>query len=60
MMMNSLAGGGDTLSALEKFNVIQDINYISTGGGAFLVFLESGILPGVTVLEARYKSMSNT
>ena len=49
----SLAGGGDTLSAIDKYGVGQDISYISTGGGAFLEFVEGKTLPAVAALEAR-------
>jgi phosphoglycerate kinase len=49
----SIAGGGDTLAAIEKYDVEKDISYISTGGGAFLEFLEGKILPAVAALEAR-------
>jgi phosphoglycerate kinase len=49
----SLAGGGDTLAAIEKYGVEQDISYISTGGGAFLEFVEGKTLPAVAALEAR-------
>ncbi|HVA56094.1 MAG TPA: phosphoglycerate kinase, partial [Gammaproteobacteria bacterium] len=49
----SIAGGGDTLAALEKFSVTDRISYISTGGGAFLEFLEGKTLPAVAVLEER-------
>jgi len=49
----SLAGGGDTLAAIEKYGVEADISYISTGGGAFLEFLEGKTLPAVAALEAR-------
>jgi phosphoglycerate kinase len=49
----SIAGGGDTLAAIEKYGVEEDISYISTGGGAFLEFLEGKKLPAVAVLEAR-------
>lgn len=49
----SIAGGGDTLAAIEKYGVEQDIGYISTGGGAFLEFLEGKTLPAVAMLEAR-------
>ncbi|MBC7984175.1 MAG: phosphoglycerate kinase [Candidatus Obscuribacterales bacterium] len=51
----SLAGGGDTLAAIEKYQVESDISYISTGGGAFLEFLEGRTLPAVAALEARSK-----
>ncbi len=49
----SLAGGGDTLAAIEKYRIGDDISYISTGGGAFLEFLEGRTLPAVAALEAR-------
>jgi len=49
----SIAGGGDTLAALEKYGVEDKISYISTGGGAFLEFLEGKTLPAVAALEAR-------
>ena len=49
----SLAGGGDTLAAIEKYNVEDGISYISTGGGAFLEFVEGKTLPAVAVLEER-------
>jgi phosphoglycerate kinase len=49
----SLAGGGDTLAAIDKFGVADRMSYISTGGGAFLEFLEGKTLPAVAVLEAR-------
>jgi len=49
----SIAGGGDTLAAVEKYNVEKDISYISTGGGAFLEFLEGKELPAVAALNAR-------
>ncbi len=49
----SIAGGGDTLAALEKYNVTGGISYISTGGGAFLEFLEGKTLPAITILEER-------
>ena len=49
----SLAGGGDTLAAIEKYAVEKDISYVSTGGGAFLEFVEGKTLPAVAVLEAR-------
>lgn len=51
----SIAGGGDTLAAIEKYGVGEDISYISTGGGAFLEFLEGKKLPAVAVLEERAK-----
>ena len=49
----SIAGGGDTLAAVEKYGVEDQISYISTGGGAFLEFLEGKELPAVTALQAR-------
>ena len=49
----SLAGGGDTLAAIEKYGVEEGISYISTGGGAFLEFVEGKTLPAVAVLEER-------
>ena len=49
----SIAGGGDTIAAIEKFGLGADISYISTAGGAFLEFLEGKKLPAVEVLESR-------
>ena len=49
----SIAGGGDTLAAVEKYGVAEGIDYISTGGGAFLEFCEGKELPAVAALEAR-------
>ncbi len=49
----SLAGGGDTLAAIEKYHVEESISYISTGGGAFLEFVEGKKLPAVEILEQR-------
>jgi phosphoglycerate kinase len=49
----SIAGGGDTLAAIAKFGIVDKISYISTGGGAFLEFIEGKILPAVAVLEQR-------
>ncbi|MER3547121.1 MAG: phosphoglycerate kinase [Rhodanobacteraceae bacterium] len=51
----SIAGGGDTLAAVDKYGVESGISYISTGGGAFLEFLEGKTLPAVAVLESRGK-----
>jgi phosphoglycerate kinase len=51
----SIAGGGDTIAAIEKYGVGQDISYISTAGGAFLEFLEGKTLPAVEMLEQRAK-----
>ena len=49
----SIAGGGDTLAAIDKFGVADKISYISTGGGAFLEFVEGKVLPAVEMLEGR-------
>ncbi len=49
----SIAGGGDTLAAIAKYGITNKISYISTGGGAFLEFLEGKILPAVEILEQR-------
>ncbi|MBT4106220.1 MAG: phosphoglycerate kinase [Proteobacteria bacterium] len=49
----SIGGGGDTLAAIDKYNVSDQISYISTGGGAFLEFLEGKKLPAVAMLEGR-------
>ncbi|MGE6332763.1 phosphoglycerate kinase [Stenotrophomonas sp. NPDC077659] len=49
----SIAGGGDTLAAVDKFDIAGDVSYISTGGGAFLEFLEGKPLPAVAALAAR-------
>jgi phosphoglycerate kinase len=51
----SIAGGGDTLAAVSKYKISDDVSYISTGGGAFLEFLEGKKLPAVAVLEMRAK-----
>ena len=51
----SIAGGGDTIAAIEKYGVGEDISYISTAGGAFLEFLEGKTLPAVEMLEQRAK-----
>ena len=48
----SIAGGGDTLAAVDKYNIASNVSYISTGGGAFLEFLEGKDLPAVSILEA--------
>jgi phosphoglycerate kinase len=52
----SIAGGGDTLAAIDKYGVADDISYISTGGGAFLEFVEGKKLPAVAILEDRAAS----
>lgn len=49
----SIAGGGDTLAAIAKYGIADDVSYISTGGGAFLEFLEGKTLPAVDVLQQR-------
>ena len=51
----SIAGGGDTLAAIAKYGITDRISYISTGGGAFLEFLEGRVLPAIEVLEPRAK-----
>jgi phosphoglycerate kinase len=52
----SIAGGGDTLAALDKYGLTERISYVSTGGGAFLEFLEGKVLPAVAVLEERARA----
>lgn len=52
----SIAGGGDTLAAIDKYKVAEQISYISTGGGAFLEFVEGKVLPAVAILEERAKA----
>lgn len=49
----SIAGGGDTIAAINKFHIEDKVSYISTGGGAFLEFLEGKVLPAVAMLEER-------
>ena len=49
----SIAGGGDTVAAIDKYNLSENISYISTGGGAFLEFLEGKTLPAVDILQKR-------
>lgn len=49
----SIAGGGDTLAAVDKYAIVEDVSYISTGGGAFLEYVEGKILPAVAILEER-------
>jgi phosphoglycerate kinase len=51
----SIAGGGDTLAAVDKYEIADKVSYISTGGGAFLEFVEGKTLPAVAVLEERAK-----
>ncbi len=55
----SIAGGGDTIAAIEKYGVADSVSYISTGGGAFLEFLEGKTLPAVAVLEERADRLSH-
>ena len=49
----SIAGGGDTLAAVDKYNIGQQVSYISTGGGAFLEYVEGKELPAVAILKQR-------
>ncbi|MBN4075043.1 MAG: phosphoglycerate kinase [SAR86 cluster bacterium] len=49
----SIAGGGETITAIEKYRISEQISYISTGGGAFLEFVEGKVLPAVAILEER-------
>ncbi|NHN38583.1 phosphoglycerate kinase [Pseudomaricurvus alcaniphilus] len=51
----SIAGGGDTLAAVDKYNIADKVSYISTGGGAFLEYVEGKVLPAVAMLESRAK-----
>ncbi|MFT5118175.1 MAG: phosphoglycerate kinase [Kiritimatiellia bacterium] len=52
----SIAGGGDTLAAVDKYGIAEKISYISTGGGAFLEYVEGKVLPAVAILEKRAKA----
>ena len=52
----SIAGGGDTLAAVDKYGLEEQISYISTGGGAFLEYIEGKVLPAVEILEQRARS----
>lgn len=54
----SIAGGGDTLAAIDKYNIADKVSYVSTGGGAFLEFLEGKTLPAVAILEERAKAQN--
>ena len=56
----SIAGGGDTLAAVDKYGIAQQVSYISTGGGAFLEFLEGKKLPAVAMLEQRYSDYESS
>ena len=49
----SIAGGGDTVAAIDEFGIAEQVSYISTGGGAFLEFLEGKLLPAVDILQQR-------
>jgi phosphoglycerate kinase len=49
----SLAGGGDTLAAIDKYGIADKVSYISTGGGAFLEYVEGKSLPAVAILQKR-------
>ena len=51
----SIAGGGETIAAIDKFGVTKDISYVSTGGGAFLEYVQGIELPAVQILNARGK-----
>jgi phosphoglycerate kinase len=51
----SLAGGGDTIAAIQKYDIYDQVSYISTAGGAFLEYLEGKVLPAVDILEQRAK-----
>lgn len=55
----SIAGGGDTVAAIDAFNVANQVSYISTGGGAFLEFLEGKLLPAVDILQQRKQGIVN-
>ncbi len=48
----SLAGGGDTLAAIDKYGIREQLSYISTGGGAFLEYLEGKSLPAIEILKS--------
>ena len=52
----SVAGGGDTLAAIDKYDIADKVSYISTGGGAFLEYVEGKVLPAVAMLESRAKA----
>jgi phosphoglycerate kinase len=52
----SVAGGGDTLAAIAKYGIEKQVGYISTGGGAFLEFLEGKVLPAIAILQERANS----
>ena len=48
----SLIGGGDSVAAINKYNLADKVSYVSTGGGALLEYIEQGSLPGVRAIEA--------
>ena len=52
----SLAGGGDTIAAIQKYDIYDRVSYISTAGGAFLEYLEGKVLPAVDILEKRARN----
>ena len=52
----SIAGGGDTLAAVDKYGIADKVSYISTGGGAFLEYVEGKELPAVAMLKSRYSA----
>ena len=54
----SIAGGGDTLAAIDKYGIGDQVSYISTGGGAFLEFVEGKTLPAVAVLQKRFREVN--
>ncbi|OYV28631.1 MAG: phosphoglycerate kinase, partial [Halothiobacillus sp. 20-54-6] len=49
-------GGGDTIAAIQKYDIYDQVSYISTAGGAFLEYLEGKILPAVAILEQRARA----
>ena len=51
----TIAGGGETIAAIDKYGISDQISYISTGGGAFLEFVQGKVLPAVQILEERGK-----
>ncbi len=53
----SIAGGGETITAIERYQIAEQVSYISTGGGAFLEFVEGKVLPAVEILEQRSKGL---
>ena len=54
----SIAGGGDTLAAADKYGITDKISYVSTGGGAFLEYVEGKVLPAVEILENRFRTQT--